>query len=223
MSEQKCFYEILGVAKDASDKDITKARRTAARKWHPDKFHQKSEEEQTAAADHMSDANRAHDVLSDPDKRDAYDRGGFEALANFENGGGSSQSSTATWDDTVAHFSQNSDDMETAAERLKRRQAEKAASGNPTAKKAEKPWMKKRQDKKDGTTQSSDFNNTANAANNDSKQESKAEVVMVSVPSDVLQQVCDELRKDNARTSLASKIESCMTRQGVKPGRKWNF
>jgi curved DNA-binding protein len=65
--EFKDYYETLGVARDASADDIKKAYRRLARKYHPDV----SKEPDAAAR--MSEVNEAHAVLSDPERRAAYD------------------------------------------------------------------------------------------------------------------------------------------------------
>lgn len=63
----KDYYQVLGVARDASAEDIKKAYRKLARKYHPDV----SKEPDAAAR--MSEINEANAVLSDPEKRAAYD------------------------------------------------------------------------------------------------------------------------------------------------------
>ena len=69
------YYEILGVARDASGDEIKQAYRRLARTHHPDVSHDKS------AAEHRFKAiNEAYEVLSDPDKRAQYDR--FGAVGN---------------------------------------------------------------------------------------------------------------------------------------------
>jgi molecular chaperone DnaJ len=65
------YYEILGVARDASGDDIKRAYRRLARSHHPDVAHDKSEAEHRFKA-----INEAYEVLSDPDKRAQYDRFG---------------------------------------------------------------------------------------------------------------------------------------------------
>ena len=79
------FYEILGIAKGASDTEIKKAYRKAAMKYHPDKFSGASETERKEAEDKFKEVNEAYQVLSDENKKAQYDRFGHAA---FENGGG---------------------------------------------------------------------------------------------------------------------------------------
>ncbi|MCB9916070.1 MAG: J domain-containing protein [Planctomycetes bacterium] len=67
------YYEVLGVARDASPEEIKKAYRKLALKWHPDRHQGAGEEEAEARFKRISEA---HEVLSDPDKRARYDRFG---------------------------------------------------------------------------------------------------------------------------------------------------
>lgn len=66
--EYKDYYNILGVARDATAEDIKKAYRRLARKYHPDVSKEKDAEERFKAV------GEAYDVLSDPKKREAYDQ-----------------------------------------------------------------------------------------------------------------------------------------------------
>jgi len=65
------YYEILGVKRDASQKEIKGAYRKLARKWHPDLHTGKKQEE---AEEKFKKINEAYEVLSDPEKREKYDR-----------------------------------------------------------------------------------------------------------------------------------------------------
>lgn len=75
----ECLYDTLGVSRDASDEDIRRAFRKAARTEHPDK----GGDEQKFAA-----INRAYEILKDPERRAVYDSGGLEALTNNFGGRG---------------------------------------------------------------------------------------------------------------------------------------
>jgi curved DNA-binding protein len=61
------FYQILGVARNASQQDIQRAYRKLARQYHPDV------NSDPAAAERFKDLSEAYDVLSDPDTRSRYD------------------------------------------------------------------------------------------------------------------------------------------------------
>jgi molecular chaperone DnaJ len=71
MAAVKDPYKTLGVAKNASDEDIKKAYRKLARDNHPDR-----NPGDTAAEERFKDIQGAYDILSDPEKRKAYDSGG---------------------------------------------------------------------------------------------------------------------------------------------------
>ncbi len=65
------FYQVLGVARDASDKEIASAYRRLARQYHPDVTGGDK-----ASEERFKDVNAAHAVLSNQDKRAAYDKWG---------------------------------------------------------------------------------------------------------------------------------------------------
>jgi molecular chaperone DnaJ len=86
MADRSDYYKILGVGKNASDEEIKKAYRKLARKYHPDR---NSGDKQ--AEERFKEISQAYDVLSDPDKRKAYDRGsgpfgGFGMPGGFDPG-----------------------------------------------------------------------------------------------------------------------------------------
>jgi len=78
------YYEVLGVPKNASESDIKKAYRKAAMKYHPDKFANSSDAEKKDAEEKFKEINEAYEILSDAQKKAAYDQYGHAA---FENGG----------------------------------------------------------------------------------------------------------------------------------------
>jgi curved DNA-binding protein len=67
--EFKDYYDVLGVARDASSEEIKKAFRKLALKYHPDKAKDK-----IAAGEKFKEINEANEVLSDPEKRRKYDQ-----------------------------------------------------------------------------------------------------------------------------------------------------
>ena len=71
-TQQKDYYAILGVKKNASQEDIRKAFRKLARKYHPD-----VNPGDKKAEERFKDLSEANDVLSDPKKRKIYDQVGF--------------------------------------------------------------------------------------------------------------------------------------------------
>jgi molecular chaperone DnaJ len=79
------YYAILGVSRDASEDDVKKAFRRLAKQYHPD-----ANQGNTAAEEQFKEIGEAYQVLSDPEKRQLYDRyghnppqGGFGDFTGF--------------------------------------------------------------------------------------------------------------------------------------------
>lgn len=82
MSQKEDYYDILGVGRSADEKEIKKAYRKIALKFHPDKNpgNKEAEEKFKAAAE-------AYEILSDQDKRARYDRFGHQGVGGAASGG----------------------------------------------------------------------------------------------------------------------------------------
>ena len=70
MATDQDLYELLGVSRDADADTIKKAYRRLARQLHPDV------NPDPATQERFKEVSRAYEILSDPQKRAAYDRGG---------------------------------------------------------------------------------------------------------------------------------------------------
>ncbi len=77
------FYETLGVAKSADEKELKSAFRKLAMKYHPDKNPDDKDAERK-----FKEINEAYEMLKDPQKRAAYDRYGHAAFEHGGMGGG---------------------------------------------------------------------------------------------------------------------------------------
>lgn len=78
------YYEILGVARNASDDEIKKAYRKLAMKYHPDR---NQGDAAKAAEEKFKEVKEAYEILSDPQKRAAYDQYGHAGVDPNMRGG----------------------------------------------------------------------------------------------------------------------------------------
>ena len=77
------FYEILGVAKNSSEEEIKKSYRKLAMKYHPDRNPDSKESEEK-----FKEVKEAYEMLTNPEKREAYDRYGHAGVDPNMGGGG---------------------------------------------------------------------------------------------------------------------------------------
>lgn len=84
MADKRDYYEILGISKGASEDEIKKAYKKAARENHPDLHPDRVEE----CEEKMKEINEAYEVLSDPEKRQRYDQYGHDAVGGADGFGG---------------------------------------------------------------------------------------------------------------------------------------
>ncbi len=76
MATKSDYYDVLGISKNASADEIKKAYRKQALEWHPDRHKENKE----AAEKRFKEINEAYQVLSDTQKRSAYDQYGHAAF-----------------------------------------------------------------------------------------------------------------------------------------------
>ena len=92
MAAKRDYYEVLGVSKTASESELKSAFRKLSMKWHPDMQHGKSDAEKEEAKQKFQEIAEAYDVLSNKDKRAAYDQFGFDGPGNGPGNSGFSSS-----------------------------------------------------------------------------------------------------------------------------------
>lgn len=81
MANKRDYYEVLGLSKGASDDDIKKAYRKLAKKYHPDV------NKEAGAEEKFKEINEAYSVLTDPQKKAAYDQFGHAGMEGAFGGG----------------------------------------------------------------------------------------------------------------------------------------
>ena len=80
---KKDYYEVLGLSRQASDDEIKKSFKKLAMKYHPDR-----NPDNPKAEESFKDAKEAYEVLSDSQKRSAYDQFGHAGVDQSVGGGG---------------------------------------------------------------------------------------------------------------------------------------
>lgn len=102
--QNKDFYGTLEVAKNASEQDIKKSYRKLARKYHPDTNSDSSAEAK------FKDITEAYHVLSDSEKRKAYDTGGVTSgFGDIFGGDSTSSGDPLNFSETFLNFNENDD------------------------------------------------------------------------------------------------------------------
>jgi len=84
------YYAVLGVSRNATPEEIKKGYRKAAVKWHPDKHASGTPREKAQAEAQFKRVAEAYEALSDPNKKEVYDRYGEAGLKRGGGGGGPS-------------------------------------------------------------------------------------------------------------------------------------
>src|SRR5947199_6599092 len=93
------YYEVLGVGKGAGEQELKSAYRKLALQFHPDR-----NPDDHTAEEKFKEAAEAYGVLSDPQKRAAYDRYGHAGLQGAAAGAGFDQNAFADFSDILGDF-----------------------------------------------------------------------------------------------------------------------
>lgn len=91
------YYEVLGVARDASEADLKKAYRRLAMKFHPDR-----NPGDASAEEKFKEISEAYEVLADPERRGAYDRFGHAGVDGAAGMGGAGFGGATSFSDVFA-------------------------------------------------------------------------------------------------------------------------
>src|SRR5215211_2736267 len=81
-TQQGDYYAVLGLDRNASPEDVKRAFRRLAMQYHPDRNKEPEAEQK------FKEINQAYEILSDPDKRAAYDRFGHAGVSGGMGGAG---------------------------------------------------------------------------------------------------------------------------------------
>jgi len=95
MTAKKDYYEVLGVGRSATTDEIKKAYRQLAIKHHPDRNPDNKKESE----ERFKEISEAYEILSDPQKKAAYDQYGHAGVDNLFRGGGFNWSDFTHFDD----------------------------------------------------------------------------------------------------------------------------
>lgn len=106
------YYDTLGVSKDADSAAIKQAYRRMAMKYHPDR-----NPGDKSAEDKFKSAQEAYAVLSDAEKKAAYDRFGHDAFQHGGGGGGGAPDFSSVFDDLFSNFFSGSGGARTSPRR----------------------------------------------------------------------------------------------------------
>jgi molecular chaperone DnaJ len=93
------YYEVLGVGREAGDQEIKSAYRKLALQHHPDR-----NPDDPDAEDRFKEASEAYSVLSDAQKRAAYDRYGHDGVQGAAGGGGFDPGAFTDFNDILGNF-----------------------------------------------------------------------------------------------------------------------
>ncbi len=117
------YYEILGISRTASPEEIKSAYRKAALKWHPDR----NPDNKKPAEERFRESTEAYSVLSDPQRRAAYDRYGHAGVSGVSFGQGFPRTIFEEFQDIFGDFFGFEDIFGGGAVRRGRTQAQRGA------------------------------------------------------------------------------------------------